>query len=159
MEEVEEQVKKILVIISLLLITGCSFNDRKELISSRLEMDLSNCTIASEKDTHGGFLGDGDYFAKIICTDKEDSEIKSEWNELPLTDELRDVMNLVQCDGKGCKDAYEKYNIPDIENGYYLFVDRHEEKDKKFDERASYNFSLGIYDGDNKIIYYYELDT
>ena len=73
-------------------------------------------------------------------------------------------MNMEMCDNKKCKSAQEKYNIPEIKDGYYYFLDRHQEstdeKDSsKINERASYNFTLALYDNETKKIYYYELDT
>ena len=69
-----------------------------------------------------------------------------------------------QCDDNGCKNIYERYSIPKIENGYYYFLDRHNESNDKYDDtnlnnRASWNFTLAIMDIDTNIIYYYELDT
>lgn len=60
--------------------------------------------------------------------------------------------------------GYFKYSIPEINNGYYYFLDRHLEAKNKHDDtdlnnRYSRNFSLAIYDADNKIIYFYEMDT
>ena len=159
---------KVLVIICGILlvicISGCTYSNKIEYISKNMEINLENCKIEEEKDTHGGFLGDGDYFAKIICTENEDNEIKANWKKLPLSTELQEVMDLIQYDNKGGKTAYERYNIPKLEDGYYNFYDRHSEStDNKNDEelnlRSSYNFSLGICDSESMILYYYELDT
>ena len=105
-----------------------------------------------------------DYFARIKCGEKEDSIIKDEWKVLPMSSELEYALEIKQCNEVDCKDIYERYNIPNIENGYYVFLDRHEDAvDKKSEEeinsRISYNYSVGIYDSDNMIIYYYDLDT
>ena len=164
--------KKILLLIAIICGIGLliyissylSNSSRLEHISKKIEINLENCKIEKEKDTHGGFLGDGDYFAKIICNTQIDNKIKSEWNKLPLPDELQKVMNIIQYDNKGGHNVYDKYNIPNLENGYYYFLDRHtESKDKKSDkelnQRSSYNFSVAIYDDENKILYYYALDT
>ena len=144
-------------------IRSCMFNYTQKHISKNLELNINNCQIDEEVDTHGGFLGDGDYYAKLICTETEDNKIKNEWNNLPISIELEKVMNLEMCDD-GCKNVYEKYSIPKIEEGYYYFLDRHKEaKDKHNEEelnnRSSYNFSVGIYDSNTKIVYFYELDT
>ena len=73
-------------------------------------------------------------------------------------------MDIIQYDNSGGHNVYDKYDIPDIENGYYYFLDRHSEatnvnNDEDLNERSSYNFSLGIYDSDTMMLYYYELDT
>ena len=154
--------KILVLILTLFLITGC---DSKKLnrIGGIIELKLDNCKIRMDEDTHGGFLGDGEYFAKIEC-DTENESIKESWKELPLGAEIQKIMTLIQCGDKGCLTAFERYNIPNIKNGYYYFVDRHSEAVDKHNEeelnnRASYNFSVCIYDSDNKLYYYYELDT
>ena len=154
----------ILVICAIVLNIGCTLNNKKEYISNVIETNLDNCKILNDNDSHAGFLGDGDYFAKIICSEKEINQIKSKWKKLPLQDEIQGVMNIKQCNNDGCKDVYEKYNIPNIKNGYYYFYDRHKDamngrNSEELNMRSSYNFSIGIYDNDNKILYYYELDT
>ena len=59
--------------------------------------------------------------------------------------------------------AEEAY-MPAIDNGYYMFKDRHSEsKDSRDDselfDRNSYNFSIAIYDCDTDKMYYFEFDT
>jgi len=54
--------------------------------------------------------------------------------------------------------------IPEVDNGYYYFRDRHYQSTDPTDDsgvlgRASYNFTIAIYDTDSKILYYMELDT
>ena len=159
--------KVLIVICGILLaicISGCTYSNKIEHISKNMEINLENCKIEEDKDTHGGFLGDGEYFAKIICTENEDREIKANWKKLPLSTELQEVMELIQYDNDGGKTAYERYNIPNLEDGYYNFYDRHSESadnknEEELNSRSSYNFSLGIYDSENMILYYYELDT
>ena len=140
------------------------YNYKIKKISNNIEIDINKCKIVYENDTHGGFLGDGEYFTRIICSDKIDSEIKTKWTILPLDEEVTKVLNIETCDDSSCKNVFERYSISSIENGYYYFLDRHtESKDNKsleqLNQRSSYNFSLGIYDSDKKIVYYYELDT
>ena len=138
-------------------------NSRLQYISKNLLLDITNCTIERDKDTHDGFLGDGDYFAKLTCSEKEEKEIKTKWKILPISSELQKVLDMKKCDNDGCKSVFEKYSIPNITNGYYYFYDRHSESkdnsEKEINKRSSYNFSIGIYDSDNDILYYYELDT
>ena len=75
-----------------------------------------------------------------------------------------EATEIKHCNGKDCKNIYERYNIPTIENGYYYFKDRHSESTNKYDytdinNRPSYNFTFAILDKDTNTIYYYELDT
>lgn len=151
--------------IFLIIVAICyTFNKRNEIISKKLELNLENCKIEKDEDSHGGFLGDGEYFAKIKCSDKQDDYIKKNWKELPLPEELKRVLDIITYDNKGGLNVYDRYNIPNIENGYYYFLDRHSDSidnknPEEINNRSSYNFSLGIYDSNNMILYFYELDT
>jgi hypothetical protein len=59
--------KKIIVLlVVILLLTGCN-KDAK--IVKKIELSNSGCTIDIEEDTHSGFHNDGDYYARIKCTD------------------------------------------------------------------------------------------
>ena len=54
--------------------------------------------------------------------------------------------------------------IPEVENGYYYFLDRHSQSTNPKDDsgvldRASYNFTIAIFDTDQQTLYYMELDT
>lgn len=155
----------ILVMVSLTIIIKKNISKNKiNYISDTLETNFENCIIEYDEDTHGGFLGDGDYFAKIICTEDVNGKIQSNWNKLPLPEEIQVVMNMIQCNKDGCYSIYDQYNIPRTENGYYYFYDRHSDSTDRtnsadLNNRSSYNFSIGIYDSQNKILYYYELDT
>ena len=151
--------KIIFLLILVFLFSGC-FSTEIKYISKRLNINLDSCKIIESKDTHGGFLGDGKYFAKVSCTNVDINN----WKKLPLSEELQKIVDMKWCDGKGCHDIYEKYNIPKIMNGYYYFYDRNSEStnpkdDTDLNNRNSYNFTVAIYDSDNKIIYFYEVDT
>lgn len=124
-------------------------------------------TVVEEKDTHGGFVGDGAYYLILDCSDNtEDAlSIVADWNELPLSENL----NLIMYGGEKDDVTYgydlsEKAHMPVIENGYYYFEDRHSEAkdvsdDSELFSRASFNFSLAVYDSDTNRLYYFEFDT
>ena len=150
--------KKILLLLLVLVLSGCS--SKKQYIEKTIGISLKNCSIKEEKDTHGGFLGDGEYFAKLECSNIELDSFK----KLPLSNKLEEVMNMKFCESKNCENSFEKYKIPKLESGYYYFADRHSDTkdihdDSNLNNRSSYNFSLAIYDSKTKIMYYYELDT
>ena len=151
--------KKLLLLIFIFILTGCNIN-KKNYISKMIELDISNCKIETYIDTHQGFLGDGDSFAKINCSSK--INISKNYKELPLSDSIKEVLDMEQCNQDDCKNVFSKYNIPTIENGYYYFKDRNSKNiydDSTLNNRSSYNFNIAIYDTLNNIIYYYELDT
>lgn len=124
-------------------------------------------TVVEEKDTHGGFVGDGSYYLILDCSDNtEDAlSIVADWNELPLSENL----NLIMYGGEKDDVTYgydlsEKAHMPVIENGYYYFEDRHSEAkdvsdDSELFSRASFNFSLAVYDSETNRLYYFEFDT
>ncbi len=160
---------KIVIIIGIILILLFSistflYNRSIKRISKNINVNINSCDIETESNTHGGFLGDGEFFAKLTCDKIDEEVIKKEWKLLPLPTELQQALDIKQCSGDGCYNAFNRYNIPSDIDGYYYFVDRHSLSNDKSDytllnERSSYNFSLGIYDTNNKTLYYYELDT
>ena len=124
-------------------------------------------TVVEEMDTHGGFVGDGSYYLILDCSDNtEDAlSIVADWNELPLSENLNLIMYGGEKDGKTYGyDLSEEAHMPVIENGYYYFEDRHSEAkdvsdDSELFSRASYNFSLAVYDSETNRLYYFEFDT
>ena len=160
----------VLIIGSIICVIGLSiaildfiYSNSLKRITNNIEISPSSCRLEEEVDTHGGFLGDGDYFAKLSCS-KLDNKPSKHWKELPLSEYLDKATKTLQCMGDGCKDIYERFNIPNVVNGYYYFLDRHSESDNKYDDtnlnnRTSWNYTVAIFDKDTNIIYYYELDT
>ena len=68
---------------------------------------------------------------------------------------------LEKCATIGIDDGME---IPYIENGYYFFIDRHSQSTNKYEyneihNRASWNYSIAVFDREANILYYYALDT
>ena len=149
--------KKILLILTILLFSGCT--NQKQYISKIMNLNLDNCRVEAYKDNHSGFLGDGQYFAKVKCSSTPEKVL--DWNKMPLSKEIQKATDLAFCTGNGCHTMYELYDIPKIKDGYYYFYDRQNktEDDSDLNIRSSYNFSLGIYDINNNTLYIYELDT
>ena len=151
----------LIFIVVLSLMTGCS---KKDTILKNIEINENKCEIEKEADTHGGFLGDGDYFAKIKCPKIDYDNLSKKWKKLPLSKELKEIVEMEKCDDKDCKNIYERFSIPDIKIGYYYFINRQSDSedkndDTKLNEKSSWNFTLAILDKAKNIIYYYELDT
>ncbi len=122
--------------------------------------------IIEEEDTHGGFHGDGTYYLIMDCSDNKEkaSEILKGWNALPLTENLDWLIYGGEKNGKTRYGLYDEVHIPEIEKGYYMFLDRHMEStdskdDTKIFDRSSYNFSFAIYDSDTDTFYYFDYDT
>ena len=124
-------------------------------------------TIVEENDTHGGFLGDGEYYLILDCSDNTEKALENieGWNSLPLSENLELAMFGGEKDGE----AYgymlsELAHMPKIENGYYFFEDRFDGAEDPSDDsellsRYSFNFSLAVYDCDTNLLYFFAFDT
>lgn len=159
------------ILIFVLMIAGCSTESHQDYIAKQINIKMPNVLNIEYMDDHGGFHGDGQKFAKIEFDKTNGQNILMQienyekWNKLPLTENL----NLIMYGGSKDNIEYthkfaEKLGIPQIDNGYWLFTDRHTEstypeKDTELFERHSFNFTLAMYDGDNNTLYYFEFDT
>lgn len=123
-------------------------------LKRQLGLDIGDCAVILDHDTHGGFHGDGSYLLIVDCTEHQDSllEQTESWSPLPLPDEL----------------AHQTEQIPQfpqtLSQGRWYFIDRHSEADDPSDYtrlsgRYSYNYTLAVYDTQQQLLYYYELDT
>lgn len=142
--------------------TGCGLKrSGQSIVSSELNIDCSMAELTKDMDSHGGFHGDGTTF--YVFQFKLDNNIDSlpeenGWHELPLTDNLTQVVDTLISDSSG------EPLFPQVENGYYYFRDRHDESsdcwiDEDIFARYSYNFTFAIYDLENNRLYYCEFDT
>ena len=124
-------------------------------------------TIVKEEDTHGGFHGDGMYFLELDCSDEKENalELVSGWKKVPFSQNIEIMLYGGDSDRVVYKsEIAAEAKIPRIENGYYYFCDRHSESTASSDDmnlfsRASYNFTIVIYDADNHRMYYLKYDT
>lgn len=164
----------LLTLILLLTMTGCRAEKTSNVlseISKTIGVDVSAGEVISESDRHGGFHGDGDTVVVIQFSDTSFSnqiEDNGDWNAMPLTDNLTALVYGIHTESSSIGPMIHGGDnipvIPEIENGYYYFKDRHyESSDPKDDTnvlgRASYNFTIAIYDTDTQKLYYLELDT
>lgn len=153
-------------IFSFSLIIGIvKYIDEKKFYKRTIGIDIPKySSIAIEKDTHGGFNGDGEYFSIIEISDSDKDEFindikqNSSWDALPISDEEKRKIYFGREEY-----IYEEAlgKIPrDIKNGSYYFKDRGEE-DYPDDNinGAAYNFDFGVMDYDKNILYIYVLDT
>ncbi len=149
-----------------LCVTGCVNRTTNEYIKDKIDIDISSCEIEDEQDSHGGFHGDGDYIVRANCSENSKNIIDqlNDWIELPLSENLQLIMYGGERDGITYSyDLAKQANIPQIDNGYYYFINRNRDainkhSDDIFNEH-SHNFTLAFYDKDNNMFYYYEYDT
>ena len=142
---------------------GTNDNNKKTIldISEMLDIEISQESVIGMQNDDNGFVS-----LEITDTNTVD-EIKSEWKELPLTenltalvygleDETSSIGPYISEDGEAL--------FPKVENGYYYFYDRHSESKDHFDDtnvlaRHSFNFVIAIFDADTNRMYYSKLDT
>jgi len=118
-------------------------------------------TIVDEADSHG----DGSYYLILDCSENREKAVENikGWKQLPLSSKLQLIMYGDESGAYGYNLA-EVAKIPEVTNGYYYFCDRHAESTDSSDDtnllaRASFNFTLAIYDSDTDRMYYFEFDT
>lgn len=153
------------------LVSCCSAGSNRAYIEKQINIKIPDILDIESMDSHGGFHGDGKKFIKIKFNDENAlkflSQLKQDnkWNEMPLSENL----NLIMYGGIKNNFEYgdrfaEKLGIPEIKNGYWYFIDRHSksinpDEDTELLNRYSVNFALAMYDADNNILYFFELDT
>lgn len=157
-----------------LLLAACSSGDETSRLAKVIGVDIAGQAVAQSWDTHGGFHGDGmtyiqvDFSAAGAESFLAELRRREHWAPLPLSGDLKTVVYgkteegaaygplLTGQDGKAL--------FPSIENGWYFFLDRHAQSEKPRDatallSRASFNFTLALFDADGGTLYYCEYDT
>ena len=155
----------IVTIVFCLFLTSCNAVDSGQ--TDYFGFKTSVFTVVDEKDTHGGFHGDGSYYLILDCSEETEqaAELVNDWTPLPLTENLQLIMYGGTKNGVSYGyNLAEEAHWPTISNGVYKFVDRHSEAVDKSDDtnlfnRYSYNFSVAVYDLDTNTLYYFEFDT
>lgn len=136
---------------------------RLQTISDTIGIDVTDAVVLTAGETHGGFHGDGETIAKLILSEEAAANIETFsvgmpcWRSLPMTEDARKLCDLFTDEGGA---AF----VPDVQEGLFYFFDRHSQSLAPYDMsdvhgRASYNFTLAIYDAENAILYFMELDT
>ena len=165
----------VLALAILAALAGCGSKSELKNISKILSVDCSGAEIVSQYDSHGGFHGDGTSFYALQCSDSstlEAIQASDEWKPFPLSDSLKTAIWGLQDEEHDYAPMIIKDNdwdnplIPQVENGYYFFRDRHSDAVDPYDDthvfdesRYSFNFSVAVYDADTDRLYYAEFDT
>ena len=152
-----------LVILSLIIIYEIFINTIYSYIfySSLTEIPIPIFTKMEEKDTHGGFLGDGASLCKVYFSDEQAKDVlekikqNEHWNKSLLPEEVKQYIN---------NSVDSELNIPTINNGYWLFINRYNQFTNKYDYteldgKPSFNYTIALFDINTNILYIYSLDT
>ena len=148
----------IAAVLGSMFVSGCSTDQ----VTSILNIDVSHGKELVSYDSHGGFHGDGLTFRSLSFTDDQviNEIVRSKkWKPLPLTDPIKRLTS-----EDYIYDESGNRFFPEIQHGYYMFIDRHRESsdpsdDSKVLNRSSFNFTIAVYDTDQDILYYAEFDT
>ncbi len=130
--------------------SSLSKQERRIRKGAGVDLDLSGCRVEQETDTHGGFLGDGEYSCVADCpTDEIAEQIarNEHWHPLPAPELLQKL---------------DRFSTTG--NGYYYFRDRHSDATDPYDpsevmNRYSFNYTLAVYDSDRRQLHCWVVDT
>lgn len=136
-------------------------NDAINRISESLDIEISQESVVENKDVENEFI------TLKITDEKTIDEIKSEWKELPLTENLTALIYGLEDEASSIGPYITNDNqplFPQIENGYYYFYDRNSKSTDNFDDteilnRNSFNVTIAIFDMDTNKLHYCEFDT
>ena len=121
-------------------------NDLKQEAEQALSLDLSSGEIIEAWDTHGGFHGDGTSLIVLSMDESFKESIKEKWQPYPLTDAAYEYY--YEWGGTFDSPNSEEKAIPEIENGYWLFV-----------MTGPQNWTVAAFDEDTNRLYYYVFDS
>lgn len=149
-----------------LLLTGCGKDSRaSKAMEIADDLGIQESVLLSFEDSHGGFHGDGD---TIVIFQTPGFQPGENWQEFPLPENLAialwgGMVGDMQWGSLLTDDSGEPL-MPEVENGYYYFRDRHSKSTDATDssallDRGSFNFTLAVYDADSEQVYYFEKDT
>ena len=154
----------VLIVVAIMCVSlvACGKRTSQKIVSRELGVDVSGGTEISYEDTHGGFHGDGT--TSIVLQFNDNSMLDAikkdpKWKEFPLDEIMHEIVCGSDMEIDGHPVPGPLIQVPKIQNGYYILIDRHSEKDKNILERYSFNFTVGLYDTDANILYFCELDT
>lgn len=142
-------------------------------ILEEIGVDVTHAEILSEMDTHGGMHGDGVSCVVLQVDEPVRDAIKAEgWNPMPLDQTTEILLYGVTKETPDGPCTYGPYLsgedhqplVPQIQDGYYLLLDRHSAAKPDQDpaeilQRGSQNLTVALYDDATGILYVCKLDT
>lgn len=158
-----------IVLVFVFVLAGCGSKNPQAMVSEALGVDASTGSTMSSMDTHSG-NGDGTAYVELHFDGNEMvKQIQEDdaWKPFPLDKTAQTLVYGVSDEtssvGPFLTDEEGKALVPEIANGYYRLIDRQVEQDKATGadilNRASFNFTVGLYDTDTNTLYCCELDT
>ena len=114
-----------------------------------------------EYDDHGA-MGDGTRFITFEFDSNDTlNQIKSDsnWKKFPLDKTTKTLMYGDEKTSSYVTDNNSRPLFPEISEGYYMLIDRQEDKSQNILNRPSSNFTLAVYDTKTNTLYFAEIDT
>lgn len=155
-----------LALAAALLLAGCGAKSKEATVAKALSLDVTGAALVSAYDSHGGFLGDGTGCIALSFPDgrlEEQLAADPAWHSLPADETVQTLVWGTQDEGASIgpclTDSEGAPLVPAVQTGYYRLIDRHSDQTAPLLERGSFNFTVGVYDADARILYYCELDT
>lgn len=154
-------------------LTACKAKTPQDLASEALSLDLSAGSEVSSYDTHSG-NGDGTSYMVLSFQDDavlEQIQASDAWHPLPVDQTTQALVYGLSGEtgetswqiGPYLTDDSGNPLVPEVQNGYYVLLDRQAEDGKTpgsdILDRGSFNFTFGLYDTDTDTLYCCELDT
>ena len=124
-------------------------------ISGELLLNLPEAEVMYERDTHEFRDGVTAVSMKLRGSLLSEVERGARWRKLPLHENINTDW---------FEDEEGNALISQVQNGYYLFIDRYRETGDIYDPSQSsplktLNYTVAIWDQDTNILYYFEIDT
>ena len=157
--------KLILVILIVITLSACSSINQQNEISKAFGIDVSKASEVSNYNTHSG---NGDGTTCIVLNSKNQDILKqieenSDWKQFPLDETTKTIVYGYEDEtssvGSFLKNDKGENLVPEIENGYYILIDRQSNQNDNILNRGSFNFTVGIYNTDDNNLYFCKLDT
>ena len=162
--------KKIVFALTVLFVlfafAACSSESVQNTVSAELGIDVSGGEELSASDTQGGFHGDGVSSVALSFNDLnvlEEIRGNAEWKPFPLDETVQALVYGVKDEtssiGPFINDGTGTPLVREIQNGYYILIDRQEDQETDILDRPSFNVTVGLYDTDTNTLYCCTLDT
>lgn len=158
----------ILILLVLSICCACVKEPPKEIIEKAINIKIKGADV--EKHINKAWVGDGiDYIVlkKIDSGFLEIIKNSSEWSESPSSI-VKAILYGGEYQGEWTggpmlMDDNDKVLIPKIKHAYYYYKNRFEYTDNDDEltelEKKTKNFTVAVYDIDNKKLYYCEFDS
>lgn len=160
-----------LFIIIIFSLTGCFSKSINKEISNFSGIKIPRNSQIKYEDTHGGFHGDGATLAKVEFDSNDAENILAQikdndnWEGLPLSKNIEIRMYGGKKDSVVYNsDLAERLDMPKVDNGYWMFIDRFDGENRINDDRLLFdryaaNYTIGIYDAESNTLYYCKYDS